>query len=163
MVFNEFEILENTFNLMPELDVDGVKFKHQFEFGSHEDLLKFLELKRRGDAKTYPLIWLETPYKVERDTTSNGTAPTNLIIANLSNQDMLNRQRMETSFKKVLMPVLDDMLKVLKYGKATSYDEYDTTYFFNYAPSEKEGSDIWDVIKLELVIKYKKNCLIKKP
>ena len=160
MAFNEFEILNTIIDRIPLLNIGGKDYKTVFEFGSHEDLMKFLELKRRTKGNTYPLIWLTTPYKVSRDRAKIGGAPTNLIIANLSNQDMLNKERLETSFKLVLYPILDALLSELKYSKTTSYNEYETTSHFNYQPAEKEGSDIWDVIQLELDVTYKPNCLI---
>jgi hypothetical protein len=158
MVFNEFNILDEIFKRIEPINVDGVDFEAKFEYGSHEDLLKFLELNRRGKTNTYPLIWLETPYKVTRDYALNGVATTNLIIANLSKSDTLNKDRMETSFKLVLFPILNDILRLLRLDFIVSYSEYSTTYHFNYAPEEKKSSDIWDVVQLELDLKYKKNC-----
>jgi len=160
MAYNEFKVLADIFDSIPPIDMGGREYKLKFQYGSHEDLMKFLELNRRMNSNAYPLVWLTTPYEVSRDRRGNGSAPTNLIIANLSSQDMLNVDRMATSFKLVLFPILDEILYTLKKSKATKYSDYSTTYFFNYSPSSKEASDIWDAIKLSLDIEFNPNCLI---
>ena len=156
MAFNEFEVLEDLMSSIKPIDVEGIEFAPVFDYGSNEDLNKFLRLKRRGNENTYPLIWLETPYSSDFLDINHRGYDTKLILATNSSQSTLNKDRMKTTFKLVLLPLLDALFEAIKrHGKVSRSKKYGLTYHFNYSVSEKESTDIWDVLVLDIELKYK--------
>ena len=55
------------FDTLPVQTVDGSDYRPNYDFGSHEDLLLYLNHKSKEGGKRYPLIWLQTPFKVTGD------------------------------------------------------------------------------------------------
>jgi hypothetical protein len=87
-----------------------------------------------------------------------------LILAVETNTQMLNSERMERTFKPILYPLLDDILRVLRVANTVSVNgEYRATKFPNYSDDtngEESGFvDIWDAVKLQLDCTFNNNCL----
>ena len=40
---------------------DSEDYKPAYDFGTHKDLIRYLNSKRKEGGHVYPLIWLETP------------------------------------------------------------------------------------------------------
>jgi len=159
------ERLRDLFLSLPKISVGQKDYAVNFDFGSHKDLLRFMnsERKLKGGVQ-YPIIWLETP--IERvnfrnnDITLNGMT---LILATLSNSEQSNLQRLETTFKPTLNPLYDNVIKALKYSGFTQIignQEVKQTNFYNYGVDESEHltTDVWDVIKIELDLIMNGKC-----
>lgn len=158
MASNEFTILEEVVALIEPINIDGVDYAPQFDYGSNEDLVKYIRIKRRVDGNTYPLIWLETPYSTSHHQINWRSSETKLILATNSDQNTLNKERMLTTFKLVLLPLVEGLKKAVKrHNSITSEWEYDLTYHFNYGVENNEKTDIWDALVLTVEFKFK-NC-----
>lgn len=156
--------LKAIFNyLNPILSSDATSFNATFKTGDQKELFAFF--KQSKNNSNYPLIWLDMPYEEEHESqrrvkVSNMT----LILAVETNTQMLNSERIERTFKPILYPLLDDILRVLRMANTVSINgEYRATKFPNYSDNtnvEESGFvDIWDAVKLQLDCTFNNNCL----
>lgn len=160
----EFKILRSILGDLDPIVYNSKEYKPIFGYGSHADLLKFLRLKRKENVMVkYPIVWVETPvlFKYRLPFASGDMK---IVIATLSNKDMSNIQRTDTTFALVLNPTLENAISALKRNQATSLvpsNEYDLTKYFNYdSDDEHEATDIWDAIKYEFKLNINTNCKI---
>src|SRR5690606_6642328 len=99
------------FPTLPNItDIDSVEHKPKFNFGTEEDLIVFINDNRDGNINTYPLIWVQTPFQTE------GKEPRlncklKLILAVNSNSTLTNEERLEVSFKPILVPLFENVIK----------------------------------------------------
>jgi len=155
---SRYDVLEQIFSQIPTIQ----GFKPVFEYGSHEDLLRFLSMKRKQGVAYYPLIWLVTPVTFGHGYSNVEYDKLTIIVATLTNQDLSNKERNEVTFKGVLNPLVDYIVHSLKTNRATSLKEgYSITDYFNYVTNdEKQSSDLWDAKKLELSTYFRDNCKV---
>ena len=161
------------FGTLPPITVDGKDYPVSFEIGSPDDLNKYLNQKQKevsvSGGSIYPILWLETPIETDGNDTIR-TMPIKLVLAELSNNNLSNRERLETTFKLTLNPLLKNVLTALRQSGFTkiirdannNLREYNQTNFFNYGtPDEAKHitTDIWDAIKLDLRLEMNTNCL----
>ena len=160
------ERLKELFATLPEITVGQNSYAVSFDFGSHKDLLRFMNSERKfKGGVSYPLIWLETP--IARDVMRNGNinlSGLTLVLATLSNSQQSNTERLENTFKPTLIPLQELVLKSLKSSGFTQIindGQRTETNFYNYGVDESESqtTDIWDVIKIELDIMMDSKCL----
>ena len=159
------ERLKELFEALPQINVSGKSYNISYGFGSHKDLLRFMnsERKFRGGVE-YPLIWLETP--IERDVRRDkkiDLAGLTLILATLSNAEKSNVERLEVTFKPTLIPLYDMVIKALKrsgFTQIINNGEQKVTTFYNYGVNEEEheATDIWDVLKIQLDLIMDNTC-----
>lgn len=156
------ERLKELFPTLPNItDIDGVEHKPKFDFGTEEDLIVFINDNRDAEINTYPLIWVQTPFPTE------GKEPRlncklKLILAVNSNSTLTNTERLEISFKPILVPLFENVIKAFnRCGFITlrNRDKEKRTNFFNYGVKEQgekntviQTTDIWDAIKFECEI-----------
>lgn len=151
--------LRELFNTLPQIDYDGNLYTPIFDHGNPNDLNKFI----RQEEKKYPLIWLESEYPEDKTDLHTVNVSLSIILATYSgdlNQD--NSQRLEDKFKKVLIPLLDNIDKAFERGNTILFEDrnYRVTKFFNYGKNQKHTStDIWDAIKLEVDLNINDYCL----
>lgn len=158
------ERLEEAFNLAPPIDVqepNGTKqLTLKYEFGSLEDLNKFLAAKAKESSYPYPLIFLQTGIEVTGGS-QNGIAPLRFIIATRGKRTPTPRQRLNTTVRYRLKPAFDAVIKTLKRsGIGHIVDDYDrkTEVHYNYGPDgELETKEIWDVLTVELEYSFTNN------
>lgn len=160
------ERLKELFATLPKITVGSTSYAVNFDFGSHKDLLRFMNSERKlKGGVSYPIIWLETP--IERDVMRDGRinlSGLTLILATLSNSEQSNSTRLELAFKTVLLPLQELVLKSLKRSGFTQIindGQRKETNFYNYGVNEDEHqtTDIWDVIKIELDLIMDGKCL----
>lgn len=159
--------LKNIFATLPAEVENGKEFKPVYDFGNQKELLCFINSQNKLGATKYPLIWLETPVSMTGKPNQKEVNLT-LVLATLSKYELSNTQRLETTFKNTLFPLLENVLKALKRsGKTRIKDEGNikTTNYFNYGVKDlrqknesQVSNDIWDAIKLECKIEITANC-----
>lgn len=143
------------FDTLPEqLDSNGIAFKPLYDYGSHEDLLRWLNSRRKENATRYPLIWLETP--VRRIGKADGDVAAfraNLILATLAESTASNRERVEISIKPNLMLLYNNVIKAIRMSGFTRFVDREKealSIFYNYGSNgENEATDVWDALKFE--------------
>ena len=160
------ERLRELFATLPNITVDQSSYPVSFDFGSHKDLLRYMNSQRKFQGGvSYPLIWLETP--IEREVMRDGhitLSNLTLILATLSSSEQSNTERLETTFKPTLIPLNKLVLESLRKSGFTQIindGQRSETNFYNYGVNEEEtqATDIWDVIKLELDLIMDNKCL----
>ena len=160
------ERLKELFATLPKITVGQSSYPVNFDFGSHKDLLRFMNSQRKFQGGvSYPLIWLETPF--ERDVMRDGhinLSGLTLILATLSDSEQSNTTRLELAFKTTLIPLSKLVLESLRKGGFTQIindGQRTETNYYNYGVDETESqtTDIWDVIKIELDIIMDNQCL----
>lgn len=154
--------LKELFPTLPNItDIDSVEHKPKFDFGTEEDLIVFINDNRDGNINTYPLIWVQTPFQTEsKEPRLN--CKLKLILAVNSNSTLTNAERLEISFKPILVPLFENVIKSFnRCGFITlrNRDKEKRTNFFNYGVKEtgekntvSQTTDIWDAIKFECEI-----------
>lgn len=153
-------------------DVGGVDVN--YIFGSAQYVKDMLDVRSKGAAAMpvkFPLIALQTPNVVTVDSGDyQYKTKINLIIACSSRKEWSNEKRMETSFKRVLLPIYETLIEQLladprfewRYG-TTEYVPHTMSKNFDYGrygaitPSGQEVSepiDAIDIRSLEIIVKH---------
>lgn len=151
-------------------EVTGVGINYLF--GSAQYIKDMLDVRSKASASMpvkFPLIALQTPNVVTVDSGDyEYKTKLNLIIACSSKKDWSNEKRMETSFKRVLLPIYEKMIEVLLgdprfdwgYG-AAEYVPHTMSKNFDYGrygaltPNGEEVSepiDAIDIRSLEIIV-----------
>ena len=117
-----------------------------FVWGDSSYMREYLLTLKKGISTApfrFPLIGLYSPFdeRVENGTTS---ATINLIIAVNTLPGYTNEQRLDTSFKKVLRPLFEDLLKVLNTDGSIDvpYKGLRYTYTENYSFGKRGALDV---------------------
>lgn len=143
--------------------VDGVDVN--YIFGSAQYVKDMLDVRSKGSNPMpvkFPLIALQTPNVVTVDSADyQYKTKINLIIACSSRREWSNEKRMETSFKRILLPIYEKLIEVLLtdprfdwgYG-ALEYVPHTMSKNFDYGrygavtPSGQEVSEPIDAIDI---------------
>ena len=147
-------------------------------FGSAQYVKDVLDVRSKGLGGNmplkFPLIALQTPnVQIVDSADYQYRTKINLIIACSSRKDWTNEQRMETSFERVLLPIYERLIEVLKSDNRFDWGYGDIEYIphtmsknFDYGrygamtPSGQEVSepiDAIDVRSLDIKINNQ-NC-----
>lgn len=152
------EKLANLFDTLPSMSIGSGSYKPNFDFGSHDELLAYLNDKSKQTGNTYPLIWVETPFSSVGKEKLEVKA--NFVLATVSNKDFSNRKLIDLTFRPTLYPLLKNVKKALMQSGFTRILEQEknvTTNFFKYNV-QGEGNfatDPWDAIKFECKIEVR--------
>lgn len=96
-------------------ELEGVDVS--YIFGSAQYVKDVLDTRTKGrstQSLKFPLIAMQTPNVVTVDSGDyQYKTKVNLIIACSSTKDWSNEKRMETSFKRVLLPIYEKLIEVL--------------------------------------------------
>lgn len=158
-------------------EVEGVAIN--YIYGSAQYIKDVLDVRGKGVGSNmplkFPLIALQTP---NVQTVDSGDyqyrTKINLIIACSSKKDWSNEKRMETSFKRVLLPIYEKLIEVLlhdrrfdwgygglEYVPHTMSKNFDYGRYGAITPSGQEVSepiDAIDVRSLEIKVNNQ-NCI----
>jgi len=152
--------LRELISTMPAISVDNQDFLPYFDFGSKPDLDIFL----KQEQKKYPLIWLETGFAEVHNTYEDSVdCSVSIKIATYGfDSTLLNHVRLNSTFKLVLFPMLENFRKALERSNIVLIQntEFDIEKFYNYGrDEEQEQSEIWDAIRFDVDLKFNSDCL----
>jgi hypothetical protein len=159
--------LQEIFDYLPEMKVDGnpKSFKVRFEYGDEKELVAFLKATETETSRPYPLIWLVYPHKETHLKTRVKLESVKLVIAVDTAKAMLNPERLKVSYKTILMPLCNNIVKVLTKANIINIEhEFNITKYPNYSGKESgDGkhftTDIWDAIQLTFSCYINGACL----
>ncbi|MEN8122411.1 MAG: hypothetical protein ABFS35_18850 [Bacteroidota bacterium] len=141
------------------MTINGKEYKPVFDFGTKEQLVANLSLRRKAGERYYPLIYLETPIEESRN------VELRLILATMNKRtDMRNVDRLKWTFEDTLEPLRDNVVHALirsgifRRNEDTPDRNYKGEKHFNYHLTP----DIWDAIVYETSFRYEDNCEVKK-
>jgi len=156
--------LTEIFAQFPQMaGADTNLYKPVFKAGDQKELLAFFA-QSQGNSN-YPLIWLDMPYEEQHFNRKRVKIDRMiLILAVETNSQMLFSERLDTTFKNVLYPLLDRVLDVFTVANTITYNsDFNIALFGNYSDqaegTEGEFIDIWDVIKLTIDVEINDTCL----
>ena len=141
----------------------GSEFKTVFGYGDEKELYSFLDNNRRK--LPYPLIWYLHPVEEEHTRTDVQLKDAVLVLATITTTNKTNAQRMETSFKEVLIPLFDNIKTALM--RSNVFDVkgqdlgYKVTKFFNYGDEElvkSQAIDVWDAMRVRFDCSVNSRC-----
>jgi hypothetical protein len=150
--------LEEIFSfLTPLVSPTGLEFEPYFTSGPEQDINPFLVTETARNI--YPLIWLVYPYTEKRNNTNVTIENVRLILAIENSNDMLNKQRLEGSYKKALYPLYYNIKDL--FTRANNIEvidgEYSIVKYPNFGDAVKsETVNVWDVLALDFGIKVNK-------
>ena len=144
-------------------EVDGVSIN--YIYGSAQYIKDLLDVRSKSSASMpvkFPLIALQTPNVATFDSGDyQYKTKINLIIACSSRKEWFNEKRMETSFKRVLLPIYEKLKEVLltdprfdwgygeiEYVPHTMSKNFDYGRYGAITPSGQEVSEPIDAIDI---------------
>ena len=160
MIDVELKLQEIFSHMCGITDAKGKTHDIKFDWGTNEVLNKYLAKVKQP----YPLVWLvEDENQLQDDQTTRNAR---FIIATRSMmQNEFNTFQHKTDFEVILRPTMKKVLKALKVNGMTSINkDYRYQFIKNYAFSKDKTAtiDVWNVIVLDVEIKFINNCIINK-
>ena len=155
------DIIKARVSKLTKVDLlDGRSQLPVYGWGDKNELNKYL---KEVGTNSYPLIW-QIPTK-ENESVNQITQRSEFIIAvNFVKEDteLMNSDRLELTFKPILMPLLEDFIDVVNKGKNSSFDKsnYERFKIPNYSVTNRENDvvDLWDAVTLSIDATYFNNC-----
>lgn len=160
--------LKAIFDYLPlmEYEVGSASFKPVFGYGDQMELNTFLKNKESDLTRPYPLVWLLYPYKELHKKKVVELKDLVLILATNTNARLSNSERIQTNFKKVLIPLYDNVFTVLKRAVNISLiEEVEIIKFPNYSGDNRDddnqafSTDLWDAMKTVWNFNINNSCL----
>lgn len=160
--------LKAIFDYLPSMsyEVRGSSFKPVFGYGDQMELNEFLKSKESDETRPYPLIWLLYPYKELHKKKVVELNDLVLILATNTNAKLSNSERIETNFKRILIPLYDNVFKVLQRAVTVSLiEEVEIIKFPNYSGDNRDddnqafSTDLWDAMKTVWNLNINESCL----
>jgi hypothetical protein len=167
-VLKKMIIVENKLKFLfsklpPILNSNSISFQPVFKWGDSKELSVFLKTTKKSTSP-YPLIWLVSPFAEQHKRTHVLVENMSLVLAVETNKSMLNEQRIEETYTKVLIPLFENIKELfLRSNIVNTSDEYNITKFYNYSGDSNTGdknevTDIWDAMKITFDIQINNNC-----
>ena len=155
------KVLEAIFAYLPDRSYEDGGDKFPVIFGYGDDIALNVFLKNREITESYPLIWLLMPYEEKHFITKVTLEKVVFIIAVDTNEVMENKQRLDETFGKVLMPLFDDFKYVFKAANViNTSSEYEVIKYPNYGENDKTlTTAIWDALKVTVSFSVIDTCL----
>jgi hypothetical protein len=158
------ERLQEIINYFPEVLSLSGQSSHKviFGYGDKKELNAFLKVRKLETV--YPLIWLLYPYSEKHTNTRVEVSKAVFILAVSTNASMENKQRLDSNFGKILLPLFFTFRKAFKNANIiNSNNEYDVVKHPNYSDGESgeehPGTFIWDALRVETDFELMDTCL----
>jgi len=139
---------------------DNRNQKPVYGWGDKNELNKYLTIYKN---KSYPLIWQIPSEKTNRVNEISQTCDFILAINFTKNEtDLMNPDRLESTFKPVLYPFMEVFLQALNKSRNITINKSEFTFedFPNYAitsPND-EVVDLWDAVRVSIDATFMNNC-----
>ena len=156
--------LQEIINYFPEVKSLSGESSHEviFGYGDKKELNSFLKVRELSDV--YPLIWLLYPYNEKHTNTKVEVTNAVFILAVSTNASMDNKERIDTNFGKILLPLFFKLRTAFKNANIiNTNNEYDLVKHPNYSDTdegtEHPGTFIWDALRIETDFDLMDTCL----
>jgi len=137
--------------------------KPQFGWGDKLELNRYLKLKKNN---SYPLIWLLPSIEHHSKDGDRCNKRLEIIIATLEeDENLYNPERYDKSFRIVLNPVAEQVIKGLTDSRVTKIigAKWDVFKHPNYSDDDGKSNGtiaLWDALKLTFnEVEFNNNCL----
>lgn len=138
-----------------------------FQYGDDKELNAFLKLHEAQNSKPYPLIWLLYPYTEKQLKTKVELPSVSFILAVDTKTEMLNPERIKESYKKILIPMYDNFVKVITRNNIINIEHsFNVIKYPNYSDDNSTGDKNktiarWDALKVNFKCTINDTCLRK--
>ena len=155
------------FNFIPDVQYPGAAESYTpiFKYGDDKELNTFLKYSESRNEKPYPLIWLLYPY-VEKHQKNKVELPSvSFILAVDTTSAMMNPERIEETYKKILIPLYDNFIAVLSKNNIINIEHnFNVIKYPNYSDDNSTGDknktiSRWDALKVNFRCTINKVCL----
>jgi len=152
--------LTEMFSMLPPMN----GFEVVFGCGDNKELQVFLK-EKAADSDPYPLIWLVYPYVENHLRTKVELNKLTFILAVETNKSMLNKERIDETYKKILFPLLDNIKSLFTRANIMNVkDEYTIIKFPNYSGDDNDTLSSyttanWDALKVTIDCTINNVCL----
>lgn len=147
------------FELIPERTYmqSGLPYttpKPTYHFGGSKECNKFIVAMKR---EVFPLIYQTSNSSTGNDKSGYVTTDITLILATHTSTTLLNDQRWATTYRNILMPLLDDVLNTFKRSQIIAWDgDYTVENLPNYSATDAQDQnafvDIVDAVVFSATI-----------
>lgn len=148
-------------------------FKVSFGVGDDKELMSYLIANKNKNV--YPLIWLIQPYIEKHSKSKVELSNIQFILAVETNIQMLNKERLDSTFKNVLIPLYDNVIQLFTKSNIFNFDEYHDVlkkpnYYNEKLPGVRESLKSteqnktitpWDAIRITVSGTLNSNCFNK--
>lgn len=161
------DVFDKIFSYLPEMRFDESdpnlpSYKVRFSYGDEKELIAFLNSTENEDLEPYPLIWLVYPNEEKHLKTKVELKNVNLIVA-VDNSELgqLYKERMELSYKNIIMPLCNNIVKLLTRANIINIKhEFNITKFPNYGIENGHIADTpWDAARIKFSCSILDTCL----
>ena len=157
-------ILRDIVKQIPAVVINSkITQKPQFGWGDKLELNRYLENKKND---SYPLIWLLPTGENHHSDGDYCNKRLEIIIATLEeDENLYNPERYNQSFKIVLNPVTEQVIKGLTDSRVTKIIEakWDVFKHPNYSDDDGKSNGtiaLWDALKITFnEVEFNNNCL----
>ena len=161
------DVFKNIFSYLPDMKFDETNvdldyYKVRFSYGDEKELIAFLNSTENETKKPYPLIWLVYPYNEKHLKTKVELNNVKFIVAvDNSEISQLYSERIELSYKTIIMPLCNNIVKVLTKANIINIKhEFNITKFPNYGVNEAHIADTpWDAARITFSCDILNTCL----
>ena len=163
MIIPEY-ILRDIVKQIPDVVINLERTqKPQFGWGDKLELNRYLKLKKND---SYPLIWLLPSIEHHSEDGDRCNKRLEIIIATLEeDENLYNPERYDKSFRIVLNPVAEQVIKGLTDSRVTKIigAKWDVFKHPNYSDDGGKSNGtiaLWDALKLTFnEVEFNNNCL----
>lgn len=130
-----------------------------YKYGHPKEIAKRLQELTNSPTeahKKFPLIILFTDITIEKDTPGfYGSARLRMLVANITQPQLISEERTEQNFKPVLHPIKDELIKQIglhgqfTYEEELTYDETDMYFYGSQINDKNIFNDYIDAIELK--------------
>lgn len=142
------EVLAEIFNLIPDRQFSYAKGddtvtvpvpKPKYYFGDAKECNKLIALR---DGELYPLIYQTSTTETQNPDAKEVSTDLVLVLAHRNTEvNLINTQRWATSYKNILMPLVNNVYKALQ---QSGWVRFDSTYELEKVPNYSE-TDVKDL------------------
>lgn len=150
MIIPEY-ILRDIFKQIPAIEMGNANNTPFFHWGDKQELVKYI---KTSESKNYPLIWLLPTVDYHYEYGTRCSKRLELVIATLeTNESLFNTSRYDKSFRIVLNPLANQVVKGLTDSKITKIIDAKWEIFKHPKYSDDGGKtnatiDKWDALKI---------------
>lgn len=160
IILDEFELIKNAVEKADVIRYNNTDLSIKCVYGSFDYLAKFINDKSGIKDAIYPLVFIQTPIESINKKFETIINELKFIIAIKNNNvDISNTDRSNDSFKNIIIPTLQSVVKSLLNNNMKIGEEIKTVKYFNFQSEQKLATqDPWDAMKVQFKLTLNNYC-----
>ncbi len=162
------DVLRTVFSYLPDMPYNVGDASYPVVFGSGDEIALNQFLANREETTVYPIIWMLYPGTEDHQRNRLVAENITFILAMENmNISMENEDRINTTFKKVLLPLQYNMRLAILRSNVLSFTDKEeslkTTKYPNYSKTDARTESgtiaIWDALKVVVGLNVTGECI----